>query len=260
MKNILSASGILVLTVLLTSAVSIGEMPQDPPRGKKHIQLVKIDGQGNKTELDTVVFPGQVFVWNGDTIGKEKEMDWIAKDGTFKFNSDMDFDFDEDSVQQFMVHMINSGDNTDVMKWNGKKGRNMFFPPADRMIINHKKGNIIDLSDPGIVSYDKKDLKDGMEKITIVRKKPSEEALQRNEEIIVHGAPAVPMMFEGGLPHIAKTIKVFSDNDGKVEIIEDDKLMHKDVINEDFKVVEKDGKKIVIYKIKDGDTTNTEEE
>jgi len=279
MKSILATTGIFALAALFTSAISIGEMPQDPPRGKKHIQLMKIDDKGNKTELDTVLKAGQIFVWNGDTIGDGKEMKWISKEGSFSFDSDMDFESDSlhkifvtradnfsapkvfafssdgDSAQQFKVRVFADGDDQHIMKWNTEDGDNMIFTPspAHKMIMMHdrKKGNVIDLSDPGIISFEKKELKDGKEKITIIREKPSDEEMELNEEIMIQGVPAAPMMF--GAPHKAKTIKVISGDDGKVEIIEDGKLMHVDEMNEDVKVIEKDGKKIVIRKKKEGD-------
>ncbi len=282
MKNILSASGILVLTVLLTSAVSIGEMPQDPPRGKKHIQLTKIDNKGNKTELDTVLNAGEVFVWNGDTIGHDKEMQWMAKEGKFMFDSDMDFDFDfdtdsihkifiskagdlslpkmfsftcnDDSARQYKVKMIASGDDRELMEWTSKGSNNLvgapFAGPKMMMMRSSANGNVIDLSDPGIISFEKKELKDGREKITIIREKPSGEAMEVHEEIVIPGAP---MMMHSGLPHKARTIQVIAGDDGKVEIIEDGKQIHVEEMSEDVKVIEKDGKKIVIRKTREGD-------
>ncbi|MCK3682524.1 hypothetical protein [Maribellus sp. YY47] len=231
MKSILASTGILALAALLTSAISIGEMPQDPPRGKKHIQLMTIDDQGNKTEVDTVLMTGQVFVWNGDTISDGKEMKWISKEGNFTFDSDMDFDFDfdADSLHQVFVNQF---------------GKNMPMAPKMIMMRDHQKGNVIDLSDPGIISFEKKELKDGKEKITIIREKPSEEEMEINEEIMIPGAPAAPMMFHGGVPHKFKTIKVIADEDGK--------RIHVDEMNDDVKVIEKDGKKIVIRKMKEG--------
>ena len=282
MKNILSASGILALAALLTSAISIGEMPQDPPRGKKHIQLTKIDDKGNKTKLDTVLNAEEVFVWNGDTIVDGKEMQWMAKEGKFVFDSDMDFDFDfdtdsihkvfiskagdlsgskiisffcdEDSAGQYKVKMIASGDDKELMEWTSKGGNNLmgapFAGPKMMMMRSSANGNVIDLSDPGIISFEKKELKDGREKITIIREKPSGEAMEVHEEIVIPGAP---MMMHSGLPHKAKTIKVIAGDDGKVEIIEDDKQIHVEEMSEDVKVIEKDGKKIVIRKTREGD-------
>lgn len=247
MKSILAATGIFALAALFISAVSIGEMPQDPPRGEKHVQLMKIDDKGNKTELDTVLKAGQIFVWNGDTIGDGKEMKWISKGGNLTFDSDMDFDFDFDADSLHKVFVT-------------QFGKNLPMAPKMMMIRDRKKGNVIDLSDPGIISFEKKELKDGKEKITIIREKPSEEEMEINEEIMIPGVPPVPMKFHSGMPHKAKTIKVIAGDDGKVEIIEDGKLMHVDEMNDDVKVIEKDGKKIVIHKKKEGDEVKVDVE
>lgn len=258
------------LIILLTSAISITRAPQDPPKkGKKHINLVRVEN-GKETKIDTVIGADQIFIWNGDTIGGDKELNWISEDGEFNFDSTMDFDFDVqdfgdgkvfvmksgDSTKQFHIKMLGD-DNMDIMKWHGDNDEDVFFgaPPAPRrmMIMDRRpQGNVIDLSDPGIISYEKKDLKDGKEKIVIVREKPSPEEREVRKEIIMH-SDAPPMMMHGGEPVRAKQIKVFAGDDGKVEILEDGKVLHIDDMEEGTKVIEKDGKKIVIKKSKEGD-------
>jgi len=291
-RTIFSLTALLAMFILFSSAISIGEIPQDPPRGKKiekHIKMIKVDNKGNKAELDTVLKGDQVFVWNGDTIGEPGEMEWFAKGGDLDFISDMGFDFDIDSVMAKSIFVTRSGDmkspliydfrcegdstkeyrlevvsrvdgeDVDFLKWHGNSNNNVFFRSPNaahqmRIIDNGSKSNVIDLSDPGIISYEKKELKGGKEKIVIVREKPSEEDRELHEEIIMHGAPGAPMIFHTkGVPHKAKTIKVIASDDGKVEIIENGKLMHLENMEEGEKVIEKEGKKIVIRKIKEGD-------
>ncbi len=291
-RTIFSLTALLAMFILFSSAISIGEIPQDPPRGKKiekHIKMIKVDNKGNKAELDTVIKGDQVFVWNGDTIGEPGEMEWFAKGGDLDFISDMDFDFDIDSVMAKSIFVTRSGDmkspliydfrceddstkeyrleviskadgeDVDFLKWHGNSNNNVFFRSPNaahqmRIIDNGSKRNVIDLSDSGIISYEKKELKGGKEKIVIVREKPSEEDCELHEEIIMHGAPGAPMMFHTeGAPHKAKTIKVIASDDGEVEIIENGKLMHLENMEEGEKVIEKEGQKIVIRKIKKGD-------
>jgi len=288
MKSIYTIAAMLAAAMLFSSAVLYTDMPQDPPlKGKKHINLVRVNDDGNKVEIDTVIEANQVFVWNGDTIGEPGKMKWISKGGEFEFDQDMDFDFDvkadgkgkvivmkngnmtapqvfefktdDDSVKQYRVKVIASddGENVNIMKWHGDGGEDVFFgaPPAphNMMIIgDHSKGNVIDLSDPGIISYEKKELKDGREKIVIVREKPSDEEREMNEEIIIHGAGS-PMMLHEGQPGVEKRIKVIAGDDGKVEILEDGDVWSVENMEEGEKVIEKDGKKIVIKKIKEGD-------
>lgn len=298
-KSVFSLAALLAMFILFSSAISIGEIPQDPPRGKKaekHIKVIKVDDKGKKTEVDTVLNATQVFVWNGDTIGEPGEMEWFAKGGDLDFISDMDFDFDIDSVMAKSIFVTRSGDmkspmvyefrsdddstkeyrvkviskvdgeDVDIMKWHGNSNNNVFFRSPNaahqmRIIDNRSKSNVIDLSDPGIISYEKKELKDGKEKIVIVREKPSEEERELHEEIIMHESPAAPMMFHTkGAPNQAKTIKVIAGDDGKVEIIENGELMHLEDMEEGEKVIVKDGKKIVIRKVKEGDEVKVDVE
>ena len=55
MKRIFLITGILALSILFMSAISIDNYPQDPPqkKKKKHIKMVKVDDEGKKMELDT---------------------------------------------------------------------------------------------------------------------------------------------------------------------------------------------------------------
>lgn len=292
MKRVLSITGVLALAILFTSAISIRETPQDPPRGKKgkkHIKMVKVGDDGKKIEIDTVIAADNVFVWNGDTIGGGKEMKWIAKED-FKFDMDHDFDFDidveadedgnvfvfksgsgeahkvmrfkadGDSAKQIRMKVITDGEHEDIMKWHSKGGNEMIFAAphgahAPKMIrIEKKGGNVIDLSDPGIISFEKKDLKDGKEKITIVREKPSEKEVEVHEEIIMHGNHGAPtFIHENGDVQKVKQIKVIAGEEGNIEILEDGKVWSIDEMDEGTKVIEKDGKKIIIKKQKAGE-------
>jgi len=285
MKSIYTIAAMLASALLFTSAILYTDMPQDPPKvAKKYINMVRVDDDGNKVEIDTVIGADQVFVWNGDTIGEPGKMKWVSKSGEFVFDEDMDFDFDvetdgnakvfvmkngnmtapqvfefktdNDSVKQYRVKVIASDDGEDVniMKWQSDGGEDMFFgtpSTAHKMMIigDQTKGNVIDLSDPGIISYEKKELKDGREKIVIVREKPSEEDKEMNEEIIIQGAPVM----HGAHPQVEKRIQVIAGDDGKVEILEDGEVWDVENMEEGEKVIEKDGKKIVIRKVKEGD-------
>ncbi len=238
MKRILSVIGIFGLAVLFISAISIRETPQDPPRGKKtkHIKMVKIDDNGKKTELDTIIESDNVFIWNGDTIGGEHKMKWISED-----DSEMDFDIDIEEGADGRITIMKAG-----------KG-GMPLPPEMMMMKMHDRGNVIDLSDPGIISYEKKDLKDGKEKITIIRKIPTEKDMEMHKEIIMRSGSAHPMMIHSGHPGKAKTIKVISNDDGNIEIIEDGKVRHVKMNGENVKIIEEDGKIIRIKEINEGD-------
>jgi len=235
MKRILSIAGIIGLTILISSAISIREIPQDPPHGKKtkHIKIVKVDDNGKRIKLDTIIEDDNIFIWNGDTIGGEHELKWISE-------GDIEMDFDID-VEEF-------ADGKVIIMKTGK--REMPFPPEMMMMNMHNRRNVIDLSDPGIISYEKKDLKDGKEKITIVRKKPTEKDMEMHK-MIMHGGSAHPMMIHSGRPGETKTIKVISGDDGNIEIIENGKVRHIKMDGENVKIIEEDGKTIRIEEIND---------
>lgn len=287
MKRFFLMAGILVSTAFLLSSFSLRENPQDPPRGKKkerHIKLVKVGEDGNRMELDTVLANGDVFVWNGDTIGGKKQMTWFSE-GHFEPDSmfkDMSFDFeidDDDEGRVFVMKpggksfakswaVVTGGDSAkaykirviaddlhgghDVMLWHGDKGENQFFaapevpgvppvPPVPglRFFERGNSENIIDLSDPGIISYKKKKMKDGREKITIIRNEPDEKDVEKVEEIIIDGK-GNHSSFWGSAPK-ARKVFVTKEADGRTEISED-------------------GKVIRIKEIKEGDEKNVEVE
>lgn len=191
MKRILAVSLLSGLAVFsLSSFYLIGESPQDPPRGRKtekHIKMVKVDDSGKKMELDTILHGDQVFVWHGDTIGGGKEMKWISR-GDFKMDSiHQNFDMN------FEYKIEDDGEGNMVIMKSGKGGKHMIMAPMppgapmpphapDMMMFrSHTSKNVIDLSDPGIISYNKKIQKDGTEKITIVRKQ-----VREDDEKVIH--------------------------------------------------------------------------
>lgn len=264
MKRILSITGIMALAILFTSAISIGLSPQDPPSKKKkekHIKMVRVSEDGKKMELDTVIEADEILIWNGDTINSGKKMMWVSK-GDF----DMDVEVEGDGKENvFIMKSDGSDEDVKIMKWNSKGDNDMIFGAphgAHKMMFigDHKKGNVIDLSDPGIISYDKKDLKDGKERITIIRNKQSDEDVEIHEEIIMHGSGSQPMIIHEGHSGKTKQIKVIASESGTIEIIEDGKVWSIEEGDKDVKVIEEDGKKIIIKKIKKGDKMEIEVE
>src|SRR5680860_241656 len=135
MKRFLSVTGILALTAVLLSSFSIRENPQDPPRGKKaekHINLVMVDDNGKKTELDTIIKGDDVFVWNGDTIGGGKDLKWITKDDfnmdSLHQNFDMNFEYEiEDNGEGNVFILKSDKDGKHVMKEFKMDGDDMMW-------------------------------------------------------------------------------------------------------------------------------------
>jgi acyl-CoA hydrolase len=215
------------LSVFILTSFSIRENPQDPPRGKKtekHIKMVKVDDDGKKTELDTIIEGDEVFVWQGDTLGG-KDLKWISKDGF-----DMD-DIHENFDMNFEYIIEDDGEGNVIIMKSGKKGGHIIvppmapdapFPPQVMMFRNNKNKNVIDLSDPGIISYDKKLRKDGTEKIVIIRKQQEE---NEEEELIMNGTAGEKAFWLGNTPGGKKTIRVIKSDDGSTQIFEDDELI-----------------------------------
>ena len=167
MKRILSITAAFVCAFFLFSSFSIRENPQDPPRGKKkqrHITLEKTDDSGKTMKLDTIVEGDGIIVWNGDTIGNDKDLEWFTEDEVkmdsvfkkmdldFEFNIDEDddgnvfvlksgktkgspmvyeFKSDDDSAKIYKFKIITDDNNedSDVMMWHGKNGPDHIMVP-----------------------------------------------------------------------------------------------------------------------------------
>jgi hypothetical protein len=237
MKQVMFIIGFLLGSFLLFSSFSLRETPQDPPRGekgekaKRHIRLEKIEN-GEKAVLDTVIEGNRVFVWNGDTIGSAKEFKWKGKE-----------DFKMDSLHKNFEYRFFESDD---------EGDNRFIfaphPPHPPKVphierLNKKlQGNMIDLSDPGIISYKKKKLSGGREKITIIRNEPSKKEIEKDIVIKIPEVPDPAVWMNADGPGKIKTIKITKKGDGEMEITED----------EEVKIQKKNGKVMVIRKKAEG--------
>ena len=263
--SITMLSGMAVF--LLSSFILIGDYPQNPPRTKKtekHIKMVKVDDNGKKMELDTIFTSDEPFVWNGDTIGGGKEMKWITKEDfkmdSMHMNTDMTFEYNiEDDGKGNMV----------IMK-SGKGSKHMIMAPVPpgapmpphapnvMMFGNHNRKNVIDLSDPGIISYTKKIQKDGTEKITIVRKQVNEDEAEMMEDVMINAPHGSDAFFYGNSPKHVKTVKVIKSDDGTFNVYEDDKVIRIKGENGEATFMGDEGEVIHIKEIKEGDGKKVE--
>jgi hypothetical protein len=159
---------------------------------------------------DTVI-GGKALMWVSeddlklDSLHQHFDMDFdfeIEKDGegsVFILKSGKDgkkvvreFKTEGDSLGKvFKFDVLKDGEHDhDVMIWHNDEGeKKMIFatpnvhavphvpnvPPVPKMIFRGKKENVIDLSDPGVISFKKKKLSGGREKITIIRKEVEDE-------------------------------------------------------------------------------------
>jgi len=260
MKRISSVFLLSGFAFLLLSSFSIRENPQDPPRGEKtekHIKMIKTEDV-KTVEIDTIIEGDQIFVLHGDTIGG-KELKWISKD-----------DFEMDSIHQnfdmnLEYRIEDDGEGNMFMMKSGKGGYTMMapncpnapFPPHIMMMDAHRNKNIIDLADPGIISYDKKIQKNGTEKITIIRKQiPEEEEME--EDMMMHPPHGSGAFFYGDAPQHVKTIKVIKSDDGTTRIFEDGDVIQMEGKEGTTKFVGDDGKVIIVKEIKEGDQKKVE--
>jgi len=237
MKRIFSVALLTGCAVFVLSSLAVGQQTTPPPpppppakapKTEKHIKMVKMDEKGNKVELDTVLTSDEPFVWNGDTIGGGKGNVIIMKSG--------------------------SGDDH-MMMAPMPPGAPM--PPHVMMLRSRSNKNVIDLSDPGIISYDKKIQKDGTEKITIVRKQLPEG--EEAPEDVMMGAPhGSDVFFYGNPPKHVKTVKVIKSDDGTTKVFEDENVIHMEGPEGTTKFVGDDGKVIIIKEMKEGDQKKVE--
>lgn len=262
MKRILSVTLLTAFAFFLLSSFSIRENPQDPPRGKKtekHIKMVKVDDNGKKVELDTIIEGNNVFVWQGDTVGG-KDLKWITKED-FKMDSlhqnyDLNFEYKIDDDGEGNVFIMKSDKGGGHMMMAPAPPDAPFPPHAPRVIMRAPRNkNVIDLSDPGIIKYDKKIQKDGTEKITIVRKQVVEED---NDEMFfdenVHGN----VFWHGSTPGETKTIRVIKSDDGTTKVFEDEDVIHMEGKGGTAKFIGDDGKVVIVKEIKEGDQKKVE--
>lgn len=217
MKNkfkLLMAGGLTA--TLLIPCLSFTQNPEQ--KKTRHIKMMKIEN-GKKMEIDTVLTGNDVFVWNGDTINPEKhirkfspsEFDKRHPEKVHKMIMHADSGEDVriiteegDTVgERIIIHKrLRDGDEKDHFIYlHGGQGEH--FPPVPGVPpVPHMKrframrsSNSIDLNDPNVISFKKKDISGGREKIEIIRKKTNESDRQEIDmdiEDVLH-APVPPV-------------------------------------------------------------------
>lgn len=167
MKQLMFILGFLIASLILFSSFSPEKKLQDPPKGekyKRHLTMMKVE-DGETMVLDTVVEEESVFVWHGDTICPGNEMEWIEMRG-----------LRPDSMRKNIRFHVIGPEGEDFSEFafdSPPPPPPPHFPHA--IHISKKMGrNEIDLNDPGIISFERKTLSNGREKITIIREKAGE--------------------------------------------------------------------------------------
>ncbi len=231
MKNTLLTIGVAGFASLLLSSfvLSGNDDNVQKPKKSRHVKMVKIV-DGKKAEIDTVFTTDDVFVWKGDTINPMKYKGEFMvhrfgkgddgpdvmmfnhrrgeKDAPSFFDMDSEDDMDffadgNDSIEKkIIVRKMRKGGPADHIIFMNGHGPDHVppmppVPPVPHIMKFKQSGKIIDLNDPNVISYKKKDLSGGREKIEIIRKKvdPKEESFDfrfEGDDLMAPMPPDVP--------------------------------------------------------------------
>lgn len=189
----MTAIAILALSSVSSFAQSTDESSSEEKVVKKHLKIIKIE-DGVKTELDTVItgddsafffHDGAGFEWKGDMppmpdslmMNRMRHFRFEGKpDGRGPGHQMREFRFTEgDSTRHMTIMCPGQGPGECLFNSPGAP-----MPPQRPMMMQMKRqrvensANVIRLDSPDIISYQKKVLKDGTEKIEIIRKKPAQ--------------------------------------------------------------------------------------
>lgn len=208
MKNTFALLGMGLATFLLSSPV-IAQNTKET-KETRHVKMTKIEN-GKKMELDTVLTGNDIFIWNGDTIGPAVHIKKFSPSGFDKMHN-IDVKVDRrDGKEKVMIYK--------------------HFPPMPPMPpmppVRHMKmmkgansGRVIDLNDPNIISFKKKNLSGDREKIEIIRKKSEAPEhtnfeFEFNDELMAPEAPVHLREFEDNNRKMRITEKKIELNDKK---------------------------------------------
>ncbi|WP_299578195.1 hypothetical protein [uncultured Sunxiuqinia sp.] len=212
MKTKLQLRRIGLFLLFLLAALLVTAQPDSQPDKKKHLKLVKIEN-GEKTVMDTVLLGDASELELMEEFGFTEELDSILKGKLKRFNIEVTDDGENQEVFVFSKEddlpseWFAAGDSVRkvvrIKRGNGPMKREMMIhtaphvvhvpkPPHPPMAIRWHSAQqddkmVIRLDDPGVISYKKKDLRGGREKIEIIRQKPVEhsEEMDVEDEIIL---------------------------------------------------------------------------
>lgn len=230
-------TGLLLVMALLLQTGLVGAQEKEA-ESKRHIQLIK-ETDGKVTKLDTIIEGDKIFVWQGDTIGKD--LKWITVEGR---------QADSDSLLKERKKFLFISEDDETVIPEGRFDVKALAAPGEIKVMRKKtESNVIDLSDPGIISYKKKKLSGGREKITIVREEPTGEEPEVN--VLIH-AIKTPSDIREIRPERNSDIRIITKKANK-EIPESE--------TEEYEFLDEEGNRIKIRKIikKEDSTMQVEE-
>ncbi len=203
-----------IAAVFVFSAFATGQTPDDPQKKevKKHIKMIKVE-DGVETELDTIIYSDDDFEWfsKGDLPeGMDSLLQSKMKQYKFQVFDEGDskhkkFVIVTPGEEECIIHRLEKVCDDSIkciikMKHKNAEdllGEKVFFDdqmmvmpphppmPPKPMVKVFQRGNVIDLDDPGIISFKKKDLSGDREKIEIIRKKQAPGEVEIETEVIL---------------------------------------------------------------------------
>lgn len=214
-KNMISAfAGLSAIFWITLNPV----IAQDQQEAKRQIKIVKVK-DGNTTVVDTIIAgrgPG-LFVPGDRTPDPDRIIEWVSRDVLGEATGDSvksviiirkgqgEEPFflhrrsgSADSLfrQRFMMErrMANTGDSILIFRdrqmpglrrFPSRDSRMPFAPAVPRIqMLRGQNANVINLNDKGIISYKKKKMSGGREKITIIREEVKEPEINRLQRFV----------------------------------------------------------------------------
>lgn len=164
---VLLISGAMVFT-LFSSLKSENRNDQPEKKAVRHIKMITVK-DGVRHEVDTLITGDDVKIFHSDGKGK---FHWMALDSSSS----------DSSVRHLTLRHSGERKPMALVGKPGKAHRRLMvaplapgLPAPSRLpfvqAMRHRQGNVIDLSDQGILSFKKKKLSGDREKITIIRKR-----------------------------------------------------------------------------------------
>lgn len=183
--------------------------------GRDHVKQIKVVVDGDEKNENVMIYHSKDGK-NGEPMIWQME----SSDDVQVFN-----ETEGDSVNKKIIirKRIKDGDKDQFIYLNEPNMKH--FPPMPpmppmphrKMLRGGQDNRVIDLNDPNIVSYKKKDLKGDLEKIEIIRKKSQEpENMSFNFKYDDELMPPPP-------PDAAEIIKEFNNGEPKIKIIRKEK-------------------------------------
>jgi hypothetical protein len=204
-------AGLLLVALVSTKPVTRTD-PQDPKK-VSHIKMVTIN-DGKKTVIDTTITGKNVwtitqtgdknFEWvtldneqNLDSLkkvielkgkdGKEKKIIIMKHDGGNGPVIIRELESEGDSFKRMTMHLERAGRGKRMMMAPLAPGVPIMGRAPVYRYRQNQRGNIINLSDPGVISFKKEKLSGGREKITIIRNEVKENEETFNVRVNTEG-------------------------------------------------------------------------